>query len=132
MTSARAQAGFTLVETLVALAILGLSFAALFAILSDNLDRARRSRDEAVAASLVQSLLARSEAQAPTPGVSSGIAAGGFAWRVEVTPYIRVADRINWPVDAVSIAATVTWRDGAVPQSRTLTTLRVIPKAAAP
>ena len=123
----RTQSGFTLVETLVALAIVGLSFAVLFKIISDNLDRTRRARDETVAASLVQSLLAQSQSGTPRPGTASGTFDGGYAWRLQVSP--AAGARLDWPVDALTIAATVSWRDGGETQSRTLTTLRVVPKA---
>jgi general secretion pathway protein I len=124
----RSQSGFTLVETLVALAIVGLSFAVLFKIISDNLDRTRHARDETVAASLVQSLLAQAQSGTPRPGAASGTFDGGYAWRLQVSP--APGARMDWPVDAMTIAATVSWREGGEAQSRTLTTLRVVPKAA--
>lgn len=127
----RRQSGFTLVETLVALAIVGLSFAFVFKVISDNLDRTRRTRDDAVAASLAQSLLAQAAAGTPRPGISSGRLAGGFAWRIAVAPYANPAARRDWTVDAVTIAATVSWRDDGAPRSRTLSTLRVVPRAPA-
>jgi general secretion pathway protein I len=121
------QSGFTLVETLVALAIVALSFAVLLRIVSDNLDRTRRARDEATASSLVQSVLAQAETGTPSTGTTSGRFADGFGWRLQVMPYEGALP--DWQVGAVTIAATVSWRDGAATQSRTLTTLRVIPKA---
>ena len=120
--------GFTLVETLIALAIAGLSFAVLYKIISDDLDRTRRVRDEATAAALAQSLLARAQAD-DRPAASSGRAAGGFAWRVAVDPHRGIG--AGWPVDAVDVVATVSWREGTTPQSRTLSTLRIVPKARA-
>ncbi|MEJ1968514.1 MAG: type II secretion system protein [Rhizomicrobium sp.] len=132
MNSAPSQSGFTLVETLVALAILGLSMAVLLTVMSDNLDRTRRARDEAVAAALAQSVLARAEAGTPQPGTTGGAFAGGYSWRVAVEPYLPGGEAMNWPVGAVTIAATVSWHDGGAVRRRTLTTYRVIPKATAP
>lgn len=129
MNRAAHTSGFTLVEALIALAILGLSLAVLFKIISDNLDRTHRAQDEATAASLVQSLLAQSEAITPPTGVSNGRYDGGYSWRLQVSPYAGAQARADWPVDAVTISATVSWRDGGAAHSRTLTTLRVIPKA---
>jgi general secretion pathway protein I len=120
------EEGFTLVEVLVALAIVVLSFAVLFKAISSDLDRTRQARDQMVAASLLQSLLAQSAA-APQRGATHGAFANGVLWRLDVAPYAD-ADA-NWPVDAVTVAATVSWRDGGRTQSRSLTTLRVLPKA---
>ncbi|MEI9997327.1 MAG: type II secretion system protein [Rhizomicrobium sp.] len=122
------EAGFTLIEALVALAIVGLSTAVLFKVISDNLDRAHRARDETLAMARVQSLLTQAQAGTPAPGVSDGRFADGFSWRVQVEPYVVGA---NWPVQAVTIAATVSWREAGETEHRTLATLRVIPKAGA-
>ena len=123
-----AQSGFTLVEVLIALAILGLSFTVLYGIMSDDLDRTRRARDEAVAISLLQSTLALAEAQA-RPQDAEGDAGNGFAWHVTVDP--AGGARADWPVDAVTVTATVSWRDGKMLRTRSLSELRVVPKAAA-
>ncbi len=128
MSKTSHQSGFTLIETLVALAIVALSFAVLFKIISDNLDRTRRVQDQAVAASLLQSLLARTEFGALSPGVTRGRYANGFNWRLRIEPYsLSNADR--WPVAAMAVAATVSWQEDNRAQSRTLMTLRVVPKA---
>jgi general secretion pathway protein I len=132
MTSRRTEAGFTLIEMLVALAIVALSMAVLLRVISDNLERARRARDEAVAMSLLQSLLAQSNSGIPQPGVSTGRFGNGFFWRLQTAPFGRSGERTGWTVDAVTVAATVSWRDGGETGSRTLTTLRVIPRGTAP
>ncbi|HWD28594.1 MAG TPA: type II secretion system protein [Rhizomicrobium sp.] len=123
-----AQSGFTLVEVLIALAILGLSFTVLYRIMSDDLERTRRARDEAVAMSLLQSTMALAEAQS-RPQDSDGNTSNGFAWRVAVEP--AGGARAGWPVDAVTLTATVSWRDGKMLRTRSLSELRVVPKAAA-
>jgi general secretion pathway protein I len=129
MNRSAAQSGFTLIEMLVALAIVGLSTGILFKVISDNLDRAHHAQDEAAAAAIVQSLLAQSQAGTPQPAAGH---AGAFAWKLDVQPYAGAEYRLSWPVDAVTVRATVSWRDGGVAQSRSLTTLRVTPKVGQP
>jgi prepilin-type N-terminal cleavage/methylation domain-containing protein len=129
MTRHAAQSGFTLVETLVALAIVGLSCAVLFRVISDNLDRTRRMRDDALAMSRVESLL--TQATAGRPRTMHGTFPDGFFWRVDVTPALA-AEQGNWPVDAVHVAATVSWREDGLMRARRLTTLRVIARSAQP
>jgi general secretion pathway protein I len=130
MNRHRRQSGFTLVEMLVALAIVGLSTGVLFKVISDNLDRAHHAQDDAAAAAIAQSLLAQSQS-GPPPQPSAGHA-GAFTWKLDVQPYAGAEYRLSWPVDAVTVRATVSWRDGGAVQSRSLTTLRVIPKGDQP
>jgi general secretion pathway protein I len=129
MSRRTGQSGFTLVEMLVALAIVGLSTAVLFKVISDNLDRAHHAQDEAAAAAIAQSLLAQSQSGPPQPAPGR---AGAFAWKLDVQPYAGAEYRLSWPVDAVTVRATVSWRDGGAMRSRSLTTLRVIPKVGQP
>ncbi len=130
MSDARSEQGFTLLEVLVALAIAVLSFAVLFRLIAADLDRTRAARDQTEAAALLQSLLAQS-ALAPMPGVTRGAFPNGYAWRVEVAPYTDDGAAADGPVDAMTVAATVSWQDGGLTRSRSLTTLRAVPRAAA-
>lgn len=125
----RRESGFTLVETLVALAIVGLSSAVLFKVISDNLDRTRGMRDDGLAMARVESLL--TQATAGTPRASRGAFPDGSTWRVDVTPALG-AEQHDWPVDAVHVAASVSWREDGQTRTRRLTTLRVVPRSAQP
>jgi hypothetical protein len=55
----------------------------------------------------------------------------GSVWRVDVTPALGAEQR-DWPVDAVRVGATVTWREGGLTRTRRLGTLRVIPRSVQP
>lgn len=126
--SKRQARGFTLVELLVSLAILSIALAVLFGAISDSLDRARKGRDEALAASLVQSLLARAGSErALDAGDASGVYSNGFRWRIIVSPYGNGDDAKARSVLAYLVRATVSWRDGAQDHARTLSGLRLVP-----
>ena len=129
MTETSHQSGFTLIETLIALAVVALSFAVLFKVISDNLDRTRHVQDQAVAASLLQSLLAQTDFGALSPGDTRGRYANGFGWRLRIeSQTLNHADQ--WAVAAMNVTATVSWTEDGRTQSRTLTTLRVVPRVA--
>ena len=117
------QRGFTLIEMLVALAILTIALAVLFGSISDALDRTRRGKDEAVAAALAQSLLARAQAANPiAAGETSGEYSNGFRWDLRVARYGSPDDAKAWQMSAYAIRATVSWTGGA----RSLTALRLV------
>ena len=129
MNDAREDAGFTLIEVLVALAILAISLAALMSVLATGLDRQRRVRNESEGLALAQSLMAEAQAITPLlPGDSNGTFPDGFTWRREIAPYGAAAERQAWSADAMRITVTVSWPNG----SRMLTSLRVVPRGAPP
>ena len=119
-----ARRGFTLVELLVSLAILSVALAVLFGAISSSLDRTRKERDDAAATSLVQSLLARGSAGEQA---GEGSDANGYRWRLAVMPYGGGDDTKARHVSAYLVRATVTWHEGAVDHSKSLTALRLVP-----
>lgn len=125
----RGSEGFTLLEVLVALTILGMSFAALLAIFSQAL-ASERARDRAFAArTLAQSLMAEVLAvQSAGEGTSTGQTADGLSWQVRIEPYGSGNDEPSTGLEAARVSATVTWPGALKTQSLTLATLRVIPR----
>jgi type II secretion system protein I len=117
------QRGFTLIELLVSLAILTIALAVLFSTISTSLDRTRKSRNEAVAASLVQSLMARASVTPPAPGQTQGTYSNGFRWMLDVRPNGSAADAKATHMSAYQVRATVSWPEGA----RSLSALRLVP-----
>jgi general secretion pathway protein I len=125
------QAGFTLIEVLVALSILSISLAALLAIFLQGLDRARESSNEATARVLAQSLLTQAKA---SPNLAFGASAGkvnGFGWRTQIVPYGTAVDRNAWQTNPAQIVATVSWRGNGGQRSVSLSTLRLLSKPGA-
>lgn len=122
--------GFTLIEILVALAILSISLTVLLAAFSQVLNRARDNEFRAQARVLAQSLLAGTAAEPPERDLS-GRAANGLTWQIHSEPYLR-RDAVGHGPDAVVVSATVMWRDGDRPRSLTLTTLEIASRQEGP
>jgi general secretion pathway protein I len=125
--------GFTLLEVIVALAILAISLGALLRIFSNDLNRASETEAQVVANALAQSLLARlGTEEALADGDTAGKFNNGFRWRLRVAPYGDSQDRAAWPVEAHQVTAEVSWLDGGRERSVSLVTLRLAPKAVTP
>ncbi len=121
--------GFTLLEVIIALAILGVSLAVLLRGFGGGLDRLRRSEAEATAGALAQSLLARLGHEWPVEeGDIAGEFTNGFHWRMRTEPYGEPEDRKAWPIGAYRVWAEVSWDIGDGRRSVTLTTMRLRPQ----
>ena len=110
----RAQRGFSLLEMVVAIAILGLALAALYQAASGATRNVRTDEKYAFGVELARSLLA-DNARVPLNGMNAqGETDGGFLWKVR-----------TWPVDLGRgglpqgslhhIEITVGWTDGRRP-----------------
>lgn len=123
------EAGFTLVEVLVALTILAIALSVLLHVLSESLHRTRESQNETAASAFAQSLLADAGRSLPLRvGDTAGQIPGGFTWRLNVAPYGNETDRKAWTMNALVLSASVGWNDGSKSKWVTLTTLRAAGK----
>ncbi|HEY5337640.1 MAG TPA: type II secretion system protein [Rhizomicrobium sp.] len=123
--------GFTLLEVLVALAILGMSLAVLLGVFSQALNRTRENQRRADAYSLAQTLLLQTETALPsTLKDRTGASGSGLHWTVRFQDYGGAQDRANWQQRAVRISTLVRWDDHGRDRSASLSTLRLLPKAA--
>ncbi len=127
-TRARGEAGFTLLEVLVAIAILAVAMAATLQAFSGGLDATRRGEAANEALSTARSLLDRVGTELPiAPGLRSGGSAAGPSWSVQVarrkSPLddLQGAERFYALFDVV-VRVTV---PGAAPVS--LATVRLAP-----
>jgi general secretion pathway protein I len=124
----RGQAGFTLVEIIVALAILALCLSVLLSTISDALWRTSAGEAQAEAASMARSLLAQAGGTVPLrDGEAAGQLDNGFRWRLRMEGYGDGVDRQVLPVRAYRVTAEVFWNDARREQSIALTTLRLGP-----
>ncbi len=119
--------GFTLLELLVALAILSIGLTVLLAAFSRGLERGTDDRAAAAARTFAASLLARTLSDpdrsfGETEGVSNG-----YAWRVRLEPYGTADDQEAWHGRAAEVRVTVGWRQSRRPREITLTSLRLVP-----
>ena len=103
--------GFSLLEMMVAIAILGLSLGALYQSVSGATRNIRTDEKYAYGVELARSLLA-ANARVPAAGASMrGETAGGFAWVLSAAP-LDVGNT-QLPRGALqSIEVAVSWQDG--------------------
>jgi general secretion pathway protein I len=128
-----AVAGFTLIEVLVALAIVGLTLTATAGVFSSGLLSHESASGAEAALALAEERLALAGANLH-PGADKGVYDDRFAWQTTVAPYVDVgdtkfADKSAMPT-LYRVAVSVAWRDGHRSRELSLSTLRL--GAAAP
>jgi general secretion pathway protein I len=121
-TNGGAVAGFTLVEVLVALAIVAIAFAVALGILSSGLSRLDHDHNVQHALLVAQSELARVGQDIPVADrVIDGEGENGFAWHIAITPFPAVAGGLA----AHDVVITVGWHEGWQPREVRLETIRL-------
>jgi general secretion pathway protein I len=130
-TVAKREAGFTLVEVIVALAILSVGLSALLGMISGGLQQTTNAERKAEAGSLAQSLMAQVGTEWPIKSEErDGQFPNGYKWHLKVHQYGSEQEREEWPVGLYAISTEVEWDDSTQRRSYELTTLRVGPRAA--
>ena len=125
---ARRESGFTLIEVLVALAIIGLALGALAGVFSQGLEghETAAAAETALAVAEEQLTLA---AATPRAGAANGVFAGRFAWQTKAAPYTdpgaKAADAPSALPPLYRIAVSVAWQDGRRSREVSLSTLRL-------
>ena len=127
------RGGFTLLEVLVAFAVLAVALGVAFEIFATGL-RGARSADALTRAVLIaESRLARVGTETElTPGRSEGETDDGTRWRVDIQEQPAEEgddERVETPSLPVllDITVTVSWREAAGRQSFVLRTSRLVP-----
>ena len=128
--SANNDAGFTLLEVLVSLAILAVTTGVLLSVFSNGLRLSHKAEMESYAVMEAQSVLARLGADLPLEdGDITGQTENGFHWKLHIEPYGDARDRMAWPVKAKAVSASVFWTEGGQEKTVALDTIRIFPKA---
>lgn len=127
MNTNRHQAGYTLIEVLVALTILAMSLSVLMRIFSAGLSSIGVSADYAHAVLLAESRLAAAAAGPFIPGETQGSDGDRFRWTTLVREYALEGrdDTEALPVEAFMITVVVEWPHGDGARHLDLSTLRL-------
>lgn len=125
------QAGFSLLEVLVAFAILAVSLGVLMQIFSRATQTTMTAAQYSRAVSLAEARLAAVGSAFPLEaGVASGDPEDGFAWELSIIPTQLTAEEPGLLADEPQVTpyrvtALVVWQDGARTRRLTLSTLRL-------
>ena len=131
MNKKRCQGGFTLMEVLVSMAILGISLTLMLELFSGGLRSAKISEEYTKA---IWYGKAKMEEMLTIQDLSEGVTEGSFdsvyAWRSEVTksnPRLSVEEDAQTilPIDLYQIVVRVTWPSGSGQRSYEVESLRV-------
>ena len=121
------DAGFTLIEVIVALAILAAGLSVMLSMISDGLLRTSTAEKMVAAGSLTQSLMAEVGTVYPIRAdEQAGEFPDGYRWQLKIQPYARGND--GTPVQLYEVSANVQWDEGGQTRSFLLKTLRTGPR----
>lgn len=128
-TVPESNGGFTLLEVLVALAILSIAMVALYGVMGDAAYRLAQAQLESVAVALARSKLEEVGATiAPVVGDTSGASAGGYEWQVSIALHGTPEDRVAWPAALIDVSVMVAWQEAGRRKSIKVHTLKVLPR----
>lgn len=121
----RRQRGFTIIEALIAVAILSAALGVIFSVHTNATLAALLTSDRARARLHLESLLAETAAGPVAPGETAGAFDERFSWRVRVVPLSPEGAAASAPVRAMEVTATVEWRSRGQARSLSLSTIRI-------
>jgi general secretion pathway protein I len=124
----RRDSGFTLIEMIIAFAILSLSLTVLYGSLDAALSRSRRDARFSEAILIAKSLLARAGTEWPlTTGTREG-QEGAYSYKMVSTEIAPPVSEQPFTLPIFQILATVSWPGGNGQRSIDVSTLKLAPK----
>ncbi|WP_316205379.1 type II secretion system protein [Bradyrhizobium sp. SZCCHNS3004] len=125
------EAGFTLVEVIVALAMLSLGLTLVMSMLSTGLGRTGMAERLAGAVSLAQSALAQVGTIIPLRSETrDGTEENGYQWHLAIQPYRPTQSGDARTFELYQVSVQIVWLEGQNQRSFALSTLRLGPRAA--
>jgi len=115
--------GFSLLEILVAFAIMAIALGMLYRVMGNNARQTGQLAGQERAMVLAQSLLAAYQIT-PPDGIQASGETAGYAWAVQSAPYPTPANSDARAARLHELQITVQWADGAAIRNYALTTLR--------
>ncbi|HOB65966.1 prepilin-type N-terminal cleavage/methylation domain-containing protein [Ottowia sp.] len=115
--------GFSLLEILVAFAIMALSLGALYKVMGNSARQAGHLSSQEGAVLLAESLLS-AYSTIPADGVRDAGTSAGFEWQVSSAPYPTPANSDTRAVRVHELRAVVQWADGGRARSFQIASLR--------
>jgi general secretion pathway protein I len=124
----RHNAGFTLIEVLVALAITALAFGLAIPAISESLGRTAAIARQDAATTLAETLMVRVGRDIPLIDGNMAGQDGGLDWTLAITPWANEGDAVQHAgVTLHRVVVTVTWPGISRTQTQRLVSLRLNP-----
>jgi general secretion pathway protein I len=127
--SARRMHGFTLIEVVIAFAILGLALAALYGAFANALARTQHDAHFREGTMIVQSLLSRAGSELPSAQHTYRDKWNGYAYEVIQEPLGAPDSPSAFTQPTVRVTAKVWWTEGEKSRDIEISTVKLLSKA---
>jgi general secretion pathway protein I len=124
------QHGFTLIEMVIAFAILGITLTVLFGVFQNALSRTRHDARLSEGTLLARSLLARAGSEWPLADGTREGSWGGYEYELIEQTVVAPPGQPPYTLPTIRVSASVTWVERAGRRALSLSTLKLLPPGA--